>query len=97
MRKMYSEPRGSQATWNVRDQHMTMTVMKIKELFENIYDYQDVRMVLWAHNSHLGDARAGHRGGEGFQLNETWNVGMYIVVCKLYWPYLGPIWGPDKV
>ena len=31
-RKLYSEPRGSQASWNARDQHMTMTVMKLKEL-----------------------------------------------------------------
>lgn len=30
-RSQYSEPSGSQASWNTRDQHMVTTLMRIKE------------------------------------------------------------------
>jgi erythromycin esterase-like protein len=44
------------ASWNLRDQHMTETL-------NALLDYLDrpgapARLVVWAHNSHLGDARA---------------------------------------
>jgi erythromycin esterase-like protein len=52
-RAMY---RGRVSTWNLRDQHMAETV---DELFRHLRKQgRDPKVVLWAHNSHLGDARA---------------------------------------
>jgi erythromycin esterase-like protein/ubiquitin-protein ligase len=68
-RKAQSEPRGSQASWNARDQHMTTTLLRIQ------HRLGDPRVVVWAHNSHVGDASASSRGGAGFERNETWNLG----------------------
>jgi erythromycin esterase-like protein len=67
--KCISEPPGSQASWNARDQHMTTTLLRIKSRLS------DPLIVVWAHNSHVGDAAASARGGEGFERNETWNLG----------------------
>jgi erythromycin esterase-like protein/ubiquitin-protein ligase len=68
-RKCASEPRGSQASWNARDQHMTTTLLRIQ------HRLRDPKVVVWAHNSHVGDAAASARGGAGFERNETWNLG----------------------
>ena len=48
------------ASWNLRDRHMGETL-------ESLLDYlgPDSRVVVWAHNSHLGDARATEIGEEG--------------------------------
>ena len=35
-RKMVLEPPGSQASWNTRDQHMLMTIMRIRNRFQQI-------------------------------------------------------------
>ena len=35
----------------------------------------DPKMVIWAHNSHVGDSTATNRGGVSFEHNETWNLG----------------------
>ena len=37
-RKMLTEPRGSQASWNTRDQHMLTTIMRIRNRFQEISD-----------------------------------------------------------
>ena len=76
-RKLYSEPKGSQASWNIRDQHMTMTVIKLKELLNKVYN-ENPKMVIWAHNSHVGDSNATNRGGESFNNNNTWNIGQMV-------------------
>lgn len=76
-RKMYSEPRGSQASWNIRDQHMTMTVIKLNELLQKVYQYSP-KMIIWAHNSHVGDSNATNRGGLSFEENNTWNLGQMV-------------------
>src|SRR5207237_1581347 len=55
--------RGRVSSWNLRDTHMVETL-------ESVCDYLErdgeTRLVVWAHNSHLGDARATQmgRGGE---------------------------------
>lgn len=54
---------GSVESWNVRDQHMVETL-------GGLIDYLDGRsgptkVVVWAHNSHLGDARATEMGQRG--------------------------------
>ena len=51
---------GSQASWNVRDQHMTTTLLRIRARLATVAER---RAVVWAHN-HAGDATATGRGGE---------------------------------
>lgn len=55
------------AAWNVRDSHMAETLQALREhIGRNIG--RPARIVVWAHNSHLGDARATEMGEHG-QLN----------------------------
>ena len=62
---------GRVSTWNLRDRHMVETI-------EALVGYLDARLAagerakvaVWAHNSHLGDARATSMRREG-----EWNVG----------------------
>lgn len=67
--KQRLEPSGSQASWNARDQHMVTTLLRVKNLLGN------PKVVVWAHNSHVGDSTATPKGGEDFKRNETWNLG----------------------
>lgn len=44
------------SSWNLRDRHMAET---LDRLFAHLnQQHDDTRIVVWAHNSHLGDARA---------------------------------------
>ncbi len=61
--------RGGHSSWNLRDEHMTETLAALKEYFGN----GGGKMVVWAHNSHLGDARATEMGARG-----EWNVGQLM-------------------
>lgn len=55
--------RGRVSSWNLRDQHMTET---IEELVRHIGKrVREPKIVVWAHNSHLGDARATEMGWHG--------------------------------
>jgi len=58
---------GRNASWNLRDTHMADT---LDALFHYLGDRnkRPARIVVWAHNSHVGDARATEMGDEG-QLN----------------------------
>lgn len=47
-------------SWNVRDQHMAETLDRVLA-----YLGPESKMVVWAHNSHLGDARATQMGRSG--------------------------------
>jgi erythromycin esterase-like protein len=55
--------RGRASSWNLRDTHMVETLEAVSDYLERD---GDARLVVWAHNSHLGDARATQmgRGGE---------------------------------
>lgn len=55
---------GRVSSWNLRDQHMADTVDELLKYLDQLHP--GAKMVLWAHNSHLGDARATEmgRGGE---------------------------------
>jgi erythromycin esterase-like protein len=55
---------GSQLSWNLRDQHMFQTLQKILD-----HAGPDKKAVVWAHNSHIGDARATDMGGIRGELN----------------------------
>jgi erythromycin esterase-like protein/predicted phosphoribosyltransferase len=60
--------RGHISSWNLRDQHMANT---LDELVTHLQRQQGrSRIVVWAHNSHLGDARATEMGRQG-----EWNLG----------------------
>jgi len=59
-RAMY---RGSVESWNLRDGHMAGTVESIYAQLERRFG--SARLVVWAHNSHLGDAGATSLSGEG--------------------------------
>ncbi len=76
-RKMLEEPSGSQASWNTRDQHMLMTIMRIRNRFSQIND-KVPKIIVWAHNSHIGNSIATSRGGTTFTNNNTWNLGQMV-------------------
>ncbi|PYI87696.1 MAG: erythromycin esterase [Verrucomicrobia bacterium] len=58
--------RGRDTSWNLRDEHMGQTLQALV----NHFDSGRSKVVVWAHNSHLGDARATEMGARG-----EWNVG----------------------
>lgn len=60
-RAMYQ---GGAASWNLRDRHMFETLEQILEARG-----PDARAVVWAHNSHIGDARATAMGRHMDELN----------------------------
>lgn len=44
---------GGTDSWNIRDRHMTETLERLME-----HHGSDTRGIIWAHNTHIGDARA---------------------------------------
>jgi erythromycin esterase-like protein len=55
--------RGRESSWNLRDRHMAET---LDELVAHLgRTGQPPKVVVWAHNSHLGDARATEMGAHG--------------------------------
>ena len=50
-------------SWNVRDEHMAETLGALVRFLES--QRTNARIVVWAHNSHLGDARATEMGRRG--------------------------------
>ena len=57
---------GRAESWNLRDQHMAETLHELLEFLDRTRP--EARVVVWAHNSHLGDARATEMG-QGGELN----------------------------
>ena len=55
--------RGRDESWNLRDRHMTDTLVELIQFLEA--GRRPARVVVWAHNSHLGDARATEMGDRG--------------------------------
>jgi erythromycin esterase-like protein len=55
---------GGVATWNLRDRQMAATVSTVAEHLEHRLG-RPARVVVWEHNSHLGDARATEMSVEG--------------------------------
>jgi erythromycin esterase-like protein len=56
--------RGRVSSWNLRDRHMAETLEALAAHLQR-GARSDVRLVVWAHNSHLGDARATQMGEAG--------------------------------
>ena len=67
-RRMFA---GQVESWNLRDKHMTDTLDMIEEHIST--RQKQPKIVVWAHNSHLGDARATQMSKEG-----EWNVGQLV-------------------
>lgn len=44
---------GGTSTWNIRDIHMMETLKRLMKF----YDKTNARSIVWAHNTHIGDAR----------------------------------------
>jgi erythromycin esterase-like protein len=62
---------GRISSWNLRDKHMTDTLEALITHLER--KGKRAKVVVWAHNSHLGDARATEMGDKG-----EWNVGQLV-------------------
>jgi erythromycin esterase-like protein len=62
--------RGRASSWNLRDRHMVET---IEALVAHLNGSRQPKAIVWAHNSHLGDARATEMGQHG-----ELNVGQLI-------------------
>ena len=54
-RAMFS---GRVTSWNLRDKHMAQTLEALLTHLDRHHDAPSARIVVWAHNSHVGDARA---------------------------------------
>jgi erythromycin esterase-like protein len=93
---------GGNTTWNIRDSHMCETVKHLVAHYKKS-GYKSAKAVLWAHNSHIGDARATQFGEgefnlgqlvrEHFEIDKTFNVG-FSTYCGTVtgslewgWPY----------
>ncbi|HYZ84596.1 MAG TPA: erythromycin esterase family protein [Bryobacteraceae bacterium] len=63
--------RGRTSSWNLRDKHMTDTLDALAEHLDR--EVGRSKIVVWAHNSHLGDARATERTDRS-----EWNVGQLV-------------------
>ena len=61
-RSMFS---GRVTSWNLRDTHMAQTLDALLTHLDRHPDGKPARIVVWAHNSHVGDARATEMGADG--------------------------------
>jgi len=62
---------GRVSSWNLRDAHMVDTLDSLAKFLQS--EGIEPKIVVWAHNSHLGDARATEMGQAG-----EWNVGQLV-------------------
>lgn len=75
------------ASWNMRDKHMAATLDSLIAFLE--HERRQPKIVVWAHNSHLGDARATEMAGRG-ELNvgqlvrERWGNSVCLVGFSTY-------------
>lgn len=63
--------RSDVSSWNLRDEHMMETLVEI--IAHCRHNHGLAKVVVWAHNSHLGDARATERARHG-----EWNIGQLV-------------------
>ena len=67
-RTMY---RSDVSSWNLRDKHMVETLVSLEKHLDR--SSIPAKIVVWEHNSHLGDARATEMSQRG-----EWNVGQLV-------------------
>lgn len=70
------QTRGHVSTWNLRDKHMVATMDELQRYLIQRNGHDNI--VVWAHNSHVGDARATARARFG-----EWNMGQLV---REHWP-----------
>ena len=56
---------GRVTSWNLRDKHMAQTLTALFAHLDRQGGTEPTRIVVWAHNSHVGDARATEVGADG--------------------------------
>jgi len=64
---------GGATTWNIRDKHMFDTLLALLHMHEGKTG-KKAKAAVWAHNSHLGDARATEYSRE----TGEWNIGQLV-------------------
>lgn len=67
---------GRNVSWNLRDTHMAETLDSILKYFDEKTG-QPAKIVVWAHNSHIGDASA-------TEIGETGELNLGQLVCQKY-------------
>lgn len=65
--------KGGATTWNIRDLHMKNTLIDLMKYKEDVQKRR-AKAVVWAHNSHLGDARETEMG----RGRKEWNLGQLV-------------------
>lgn len=65
--------RGRVSSWNLRDEHMMDTLDALLAHLRARRPRRAPRIVVWAHNSHVGDARATELGRQG-----EWTIGKLV-------------------
>jgi erythromycin esterase len=86
--------RGGPRAWNIRDMHMTDTLDRLTEAYG-----ADSKAIVWAHNTHIGDARATDMADAGMV-----NVGQLVrqrherdgVVAVGFGTYQGSVIGSPR-
>jgi len=86
--KYYRSMFGSRnSSWNLRDQHMTQILHSLMEYTQKNNHKKGGKVIVWAHNSHLGDARftdmgdtrkevnVGQLARESFGMQNVFNIG----------------------
>lgn len=59
--------RSDELSWNVRDEHMVVVINEIMD-----YHGKDTKIIIWAHNTHIGDASTTDMKEEGLtNIGET--------------------------
>lgn len=61
-RAMFS---GRVTSWNLRDEHMARTLESLLAHLDRHQQNDPARIIVWAHNSHVGDARATEMSADG--------------------------------
>lgn len=71
------QERSATGSWNLRDRHMVVTLDELQRHL--VATTGTGKIVVWAHNSHVGDARATSYGGSFGQ----WSLGQLV---RDHWP-----------
>ncbi|KOF11121.1 protein-L-isoaspartate O-methyltransferase [Planococcus glaciei] len=52
--------KSGEISWNIRDEHMVEAINEVRD-----YHGQDAKIIIWEHNTHIGDARATDMRNDG--------------------------------
>lgn len=88
-RQMYA---GGVSSWNLRDTHMMETIHQIDQYLSK-YFQRPAKIIVWAHNSHIGDAMAtelGQRGelNVGQLMRDQYPTQVYLLGFTTYYGFV---------